>query len=227
VEGLPTGRTWPRHQSPLTSSPSFFSILKARGCFNGPHGRPPRKHRLFEVPVRGSLFIPPPQAMASSASQSSPSAASSTDNSTSRAYPVTATSGSILNTYSCLSCRKKKKKCNRIYPCNNCQRLGNECVFTQRRVSARQKPSAMERLRHLESIVGRLRSDLHVDPLLADKDGPDDSLANPCHQPSPSNTSDLEAEFGRLAIADGRSRYVVGSFWASLADEVRAWRSLQ
>ena len=51
-----------------------------------------------------------------------------------------------LHPYSCLSCRRKKKKCSRIYPCNNCTRLGSECVFAQRRVSTRQKPSAMDRL---------------------------------------------------------------------------------
>lgn len=32
----------------------------------------------------------------------------------------------------------------------------------------------------------------------------------------------LETEFGRLAIGEGRSRYVTSNFWASLNDEVRS-----
>jgi hypothetical protein len=139
-----------------------------------------------------------------------------------------------LNPYSCLLCRRKKKKCNRYYPCNNCTRLGAECVFVRRRVSARQKPTAMERLRHLESIVGRLRNDLELDQPSLDEETPADSpsveTTNPsslpdsvCDRPGQSQEPgiQLEAEFGKLAIANGRSRYVVNSFWATLDEEVR------
>jgi hypothetical protein len=32
--------------------------------------------------------------------------------------------------------------------------------------------------------------------------------------------TELESDLGRLAVGDGRSRYIVSSFWASLNEEV-------
>ena len=141
--------------------------------------------------------------------------------------------GSNLNPYSCLLCRKKKKKCDRIHPCWNCRKAGAEWVFAPRKPSSRQKAqvSAMERLRQLEDVIGRLRADIEPSRLPVD----DDLDKIPVHkdnhvsgetertddvQSCTADTTELESEFGRLAIGDGRSRYVVGSFWANLYEEV-------
>ena len=89
----------------------------------------------------------------------------------------------------------------------------------------------MERLRQLEDVIGRLRADIEPSRLPVG----DDLDKIPVHkdnhvsgetertddvQSCTADTTELESEFGRLAIGDGRSRYVVGSFWANLYEEV-------
>ncbi|KAL7933083.1 hypothetical protein V8C35DRAFT_327862 [Trichoderma chlorosporum] len=106
-----------------------------------------------------------------------------------------------LNPYSCLSCRRKKKKCDRVYPCVNCRKAGVDCLFVPRRPSTRPKTTQgmLERLQHLEGVIGHLR---------------DNYIA------------ELGTELGRLAVGDGRSRYISSSFWASLDEEVDDLKSL-
>jgi hypothetical protein len=146
-----------------------------------------------------------------------------------------------LNQYSCLLCRKRKKKCDRVYPCQNCCRVGTECTFTPRRASARHKApvNPMERLRHLEDVIGRLKADLEIRPShilakdeesasrLAEEVRSDTGRANATNQVRNcvEEVSHLQTELGRLAIGEGRSRYVVGSFWASLDEQVWQHRS--
>jgi len=142
----------------------------------------------------------------------------------------------LLNPYSCLLCRKKKRKCNRTSPCLNCRNVGAECVFTPRRPSTRQKTSvgAMQRLRNLEDLIGRLRSELEskssqpptgddeIAEGLAQEDTTQSTRVNPINSSGASvdDESELEVELGRLAIGDGRSRYVASGFWTTLSEEV-------
>jgi hypothetical protein len=92
----------------------------------------------------------------------------------------------------------------------------------------------MERLRRLESVIENLQADLVTksDQLMALGDGaqrdvsqqrsegeksPDSSKAG---QTQARGVSSLDAEFGKLAVREGRSRYVTENFWATLSDEV-------
>ncbi|KAK5165795.1 uncharacterized protein LTR77_008718 [Saxophila tyrrhenica] len=69
--------------------------------------------------------------------------------------------GRTLNPRSCVTCRKRKVKCNKIHPCNNCNRAHIECVFPSPGRAPRKinKPSEgrdkelLERLRRLEGVV--------------------------------------------------------------------------
>lgn len=138
----------------------------------------------------------------------------------------------ILNPYSCLPCRKKKKKCDRIYPCQNCQRAGAECAFASRRPSSRKVVplGAMERLRRLEDAIGTLRSELKLEsspavpqgtvPIETSSYGKFNDSALSRRWSCADEMSHLETEVGRLAVGEGRSRYVVSSYWASLDEEV-------
>ncbi|CAH0046607.1 unnamed protein product [Clonostachys solani] len=144
----------------------------------------------------------------------------------------------ILNPYSCLPCRGKKKKCDRASPCLNCQRLGTECLYVPRRQSARQPPSLviMERLRRLEGTINRMQK--HMSPELAQRLASDESPphnqtwddADSTSQSGPilpvDDVAGLGTDLGRLALEDGRSRYIIGSSWASLDDEVQDLKSL-
>jgi hypothetical protein len=142
----------------------------------------------------------------------------------------------LLHPYSCLICRKKKKKCDRIHPCLNCHRVGAECVFAPRRPSSRRgiPLGAMERLHHLEDAIGSLRAELSFESSRvvaegegiaersAQEKGTDSTQIESTHhgRSCMDEVTGLETEFGRLAVGDGRSRYIVGSFWASLNEEV-------
>jgi hypothetical protein len=92
----------------------------------------------------------------------------------------------------------------------------------------------MERLRHLEGVIVRLQADLagRSSILLAENKevsgGKVRDTGEDCTGSETMNREEnglegvtkLETELGRLAIRDGRSRYVVSSFWASLDEEV-------
>ncbi|KAJ3532954.1 hypothetical protein NM208_g8202 [Fusarium decemcellulare] len=139
-----------------------------------------------------------------------------------------------LNPYSCLPCRERKRKCDRVAPCANCRKVGAECRFVPRRPSTRQPASValLERLRHLETIISRMQN--HLGPeVLRDiasdaanlKQLPKKTTQTPQLE-SAKDVDELGTDFGRLAMGDGRSRYVIGSCWASLSDEVEDLKSL-
>ncbi|KAL2848077.1 fungal-specific transcription factor domain-containing protein [Aspergillus pseudoustus] len=141
---------------------------------------------------------------------------------------------------SCVTCRRRKVRCNKRSPCSNCVRAGIECIFPSPgrapRKTKRPPPENAEllsRLRQLESIVEAAIT--HPNPLATPsppQDGGDCSGGEPPSPPRnegatgcPKSTgrdqpTTLEHEFGRLVIEDNRSRYVSNRFWASLGDEI-------
>ncbi|KAH8811142.1 fungal-specific transcription factor domain-containing protein [Xylogone sp. PMI_703] len=148
----------------------------------------------------------------------------------------------VLNPYSCLSCRKKRKRCDRVHPCISCRKGNIECVFVPRRPSTRQKTSlsAIQRLSHLEDAIAHLRKDLDVkssQPLTKgdkavegltaeytkDATPPGQTSHDWSHQ---DEETELGIEFGRLAVGDGRSRYITSTFWANIREEVEDLKSL-
>ncbi|KAM6483680.1 hypothetical protein HDV62DRAFT_359091 [Trichoderma sp. SZMC 28011] len=149
-----------------------------------------------------------------------------------------------LNPYSCLSCRKKKKKCDRVYPCVNCRKAGADCLFVPRRPSTRPKTTQgmLERLQHLEGVIGHLRdnysqggtqqspktTEARANAIIEGREAT--RRSSPTNNRGTQNQNDavteLGTELGRLAIGDGRSRYISSSFWASLDEEVDDLKSL-
>jgi hypothetical protein len=92
----------------------------------------------------------------------------------------------------------------------------------------------LERLQHLEGVIGILRDNYSQG---ATKQSPEATEAcvnaireegettYPSDSTSDRRTQDdavaeLGTELGRLAVGDGRSRYISSSFWASLDEEV-------
>lgn len=126
-----------------------------------------------------------------------------------------------LNQYSCLPCRGRKRKCDRVFPCVNCQRNGLECVFVSRRPSTRQPPSValQERVRNLEALVSRMRH--HLDLATGQTIQSSYKAAIEEDMPTAAAVTKLGDSFGRLTVENGRSRYVANNSWASLEDEVR------
>ncbi|KAK7214655.1 hypothetical protein V2G26_002658 [Clonostachys chloroleuca] len=94
----------------------------------------------------------------------------------------------------------------------------------------------MERLRRLEGTINRMQK--HIGPELAQRLASDES---PPHSPTWDDTASasqsdptpsidevdgLGNDLGRLALENGRSRYIIGTSWASLDDEVQDLKSL-
>ncbi|KAL7949267.1 hypothetical protein V8C42DRAFT_310423 [Trichoderma barbatum] len=145
-----------------------------------------------------------------------------------------------LNPYSCLSCRKKKKKCDRVFPCVNCRKAGVDCLFVPRRPSTRPKTTQgmLERLQHLEGVIGHLRdnysngatqsslknAEIRTNTIIEEEETTPRSDSTGTTQSDA--VADLGTELGRLAVGDGRSRYISSSFWASLDEEVDDLKSL-
>lgn len=145
---------------------------------------------------------------------------------------------------SCVTCRRRKVKCDKNNPCSNCVRAKIECIFPGpgRAPRKSRKPSdaeLLERLRRLEGVVISLNAQVEGhEHDAADRDkqrqssaGLDNRLyhktaAGPTAQDGDhgainDNVDGLESRFGRLVIEKGRSRYINNSFWASLNNEVR------
>ena len=69
-----------------------------------------------------------------------------------------------LNPRSCVTCRKRKVKCDKKPPCSNCVKASIECIFPKpgrapRRTKKPQDAELLARLRRLEGVVQKLGKD--------------------------------------------------------------------
>lgn len=146
-----------------------------------------------------------------------------------------------LNPRSCVTCRRRKVRCNKRDPCSNCVKAGIECVFPgpgRAPRKPRRTPDAelLSRLRRLEGVVESLGGAAAIDrlasanstapPPLTVRENNNLQASGACDDifQSDQNTvqrrKDMHEEFGRLVIDEGRSQYVSNRFWASVGDQV-------
>lgn len=151
------------------------------------------------------------------------------------------------NPRSCITCRRRKVKCDKKQPCSNCARAKIECIFPgpgRAPRKSRKPPDAelLERLRRLEGVVQTLNAQVEEHEQEAaererDNNSRQGSVSENCFagngasRNSPSVVVDnsvegLESRFGRLVVEKGRSRYINNSFWASLNNEVEDLKSV-
>ncbi|KAM3425652.1 hypothetical protein BST61_g7597 [Cercospora zeina] len=82
--------------------------------------------------------------------------------------PTVDAHGRALNPRSCVTCRKRKVKCNKVWPCCHCSRAHIECVFPApgraprkpRKLGEGKDKELLERLRQLESVVKGLGAEV-------------------------------------------------------------------
>lgn len=164
--------------------------------------------------------------------------------------PVVDGHGRILNPRSCVTCRKRKVKCDKLHPCSNCARAHIDCIFPTpgraprkvRKTGDGRDTELLARLRRLEGVVKGLGVDVgedgsQISQTNGDKEGNADSMNTSLESSAadPSRTGKtrdmpqwsgnmksgkFENKFGRLVVNEGRSRYVNNSFWANLSNEV-------
>jgi hypothetical protein len=120
-----------------------------------------------------------------------------------------------LNPRSCVTCRRRKVKCDKHSPCSNCTKAHIPCVFPERGRAVRRprKPPDNELLKRLAKLEGVVEE-------LSGQVGVEDAAAGVGNQFVKAEAVVSEKESGRLVIDQGRSRYVSGNFWASLSNEV-------
>lgn len=131
---------------------------------NAQMGTPPSDEISNAGPSAPSDFLPhlPSSVNRPFADEGPQPVEESTENVTSRASAVHVDSqGRTLNPRSCVTCRKRKVKCDKVHPCNNCTRNHIECVFPApgraprkvRKVADGRDKELLERLRRLEGVV--------------------------------------------------------------------------
>lgn len=82
--------------------------------------------------------------------------------------PTGDSQGRPLNPRSCVTCRKRKVRCDKTHPCNNCRRANIECVFPApgraprkpRKAGDGRDKELLERLRKLERVVKGLGAEV-------------------------------------------------------------------
>ncbi|KAK5992582.1 Bikaverin cluster transcription factor bik5-like protein [Cladobotryum mycophilum] len=157
----------------------------------------------------------------------------------------------LLNPRSCVTCRRRKVRCDKQMPCSNCRRALIPCVFPAPGRAPRQHrpkdPNApakttsqreVELVKRLKKLEGIFPSAAGSPEVAANGASPTSQRilgltgASPKENSSPSEGSeaarrkDVQKAFGRLVLDDnkGTSRYVSSGFWSKLNDELDAIR---
>ncbi|POR37996.1 Putative transcriptional regulatory protein [Tolypocladium paradoxum] len=154
-----------------------------------------------------------------------------------------------LKTWSCVTCRRRKVKCDRRDPCANCVKNNIECHFPvtgrlprRSRDPASWKPPSQRqsellgRLRRLEDLVTELTGQVELtsvhgpgsatdmlEPPNTRNPGPPASSASSAGGVSTKatqSTSEVYEDFGRLVVNQGWGMRVDKGFWSIFCDEV-------
>ena len=138
-----------------------------------------------------------------------------------------------LNPRSCVTCRKRKVRCNKHEPCGNCVKAKIQCTFpppgrAPRKPRKPQDAELLKRLRRLESVVDSLGGQVDDDGETHENDNHERNISTDGSPAKDNGERRVSLEFGlgRLMIKDGRSRYVSNEFWASLGEEIAEIRNV-
>ncbi|KAK9590797.1 hypothetical protein V6Z92_003886 [Aspergillus fumigatus] len=191
------------------------------------------------------------QPLSSPSSSSNPSGYIKSTSVDHAANPGTHTAHDPPSIRSCVTCRRRKVRCNKRTPCSNCVKAGIECVFpppgrAPRKSKRPHDAELLSRLRRLEGVIEHLsgKKSGAVEPLFTvsspSQQEPGSASPQEGRQTTPQTQGvqagkcpfvldsdpkavkprNLEHDFGRLVIDEGRSRYVSNRLWASLGDEI-------
>jgi hypothetical protein len=132
---------------------------------------------------------------------------------------------------SCVSCRQRKVKCDKIRPCGPCRRSDIDCVFpsrarnTRRQLEAQPRDSELlQRISRLEDMLERAIADKRLNGVLkSTRKGPPFPMdAAPSANVQTSGSSDQ----GTIADPALSNRYLAGDFWVSLSDDLDGLKQL-
>jgi len=116
------------------------------------------------------VIYPPPQQAAAAPTNSAPGSTPVSPQERKNSH----TQATGLNARSCITCRRRKVKCDKQVPCSNCRKAQTECVFpapgrAPRRPREGGKPVSereaqlLKRLRRLEGVVEELSGQVEIE----------------------------------------------------------------
>ncbi|CAG8130601.1 unnamed protein product [Penicillium nalgiovense] len=146
---------------------------------------------------------------------------------------VSSAQSPVQQQLSCVTCRRRKVKCNRRDPCSNCLKTGIACVFPAsarkfQRASKPPKIDVIDRLKRLEDMVKNIQHPVFPETTTSPMDTAGNGIVTafekcPFFDTDPRVTRQKHGspeEFGRLMVDNGYSRYISNRLWASLSDQI-------
>ncbi|KAL9600820.1 MAG: hypothetical protein Q9219_002958 [cf. Caloplaca sp. 3 TL-2023] len=206
----------------------------------------------------GDITTSPPTAHTTSSSASGPPTNPARSRQNTDSPPVNGANGTSTvaqpNPRSCITCRKRKVRCDKRHPCSNCNKAAIECVFpgpgrAPRRTRKPPDAELLARLRRLEGVVQHLGKNLDEEvekgddaikeePVAAEnaaeseaKCPKEEKIPGACGmfngpEPRKKSVDGMAKEFGQLVVDEGRSRYVSNKFWSSMSEEIAEMRDI-
>ncbi|KAE9379893.1 hypothetical protein N431DRAFT_476947 [Stipitochalara longipes BDJ] len=119
---------------------------------------------------------------------------------------------------SCLTCRQRKIKCDKLLPCSGCRKSKFSCSYPSKLRSRTKKAGSNQELKlRLEKLEGLVET--------LSKPSTDRDPALPAGRINGEETVN-SAELGRLVTEGDESRYIENSFWVTLSNEVSGIKQL-
>lgn len=145
--------------------------------------------------------------------------------------PLTNPPRGTRNALSCTHCRQRKVKCDKVFPCQHCQRSNLACVFPERAKHPRRKRDGhkasndelLNRLRRMEELIVKIeggKDEANISPSPISRQG---SLPqSQSRSPKPSGPSRTPSTSNETADhpEDGLNRFIGNSFLRTLTTEV-------
>jgi Fungal Zn(2)-Cys(6) binuclear cluster domain len=141
-----------------------------------------------------------------------------------------------LSSRSCITCSRRKVKCDKKSPCYHCAKAKVDCVFpppgrASRRPRKTNDGNVYERLRRLESFIQDLGIPVQpngtisvpVDKRTSRFRSESDDFMQEASEEENTLQTDLDGvsdRFGSLIVTEDSSRYISPGLWTHLSDEV-------
>ncbi|KAI8686620.1 Zn(2)-C6 fungal-type domain-containing protein [Fusarium sp. Ph1] len=169
-----------------------------------------------------------------------------------RPVALTASGAPLLNPRSCVTCRRRRVRCDKMMPCSNCRRAQSDCMYpapgraprqTRPNVPSKAVPTEREadlikRLRKLEGLVQELSGSsagaydaespkAQEDHISSQSDIVKETADEVKRETESRNFTNMNKQLGRLILHDGEptARYVNSGFFAKLNDELDELRN--
>ncbi|EEA21717.1 hypothetical protein TMatcc_008863 [Talaromyces marneffei ATCC 18224] len=207
-------------------------------------------NNLVETPANATGYIPSttltPFATSNIAGNTNINTNISPSTSSDNTGAASTTADSNLNPRSCVTCRRRKVRCNKTEPCSNCVKAGIECIFpgpgrAPRKPRRSPDVELLSRLRRLEGVVESLGGTEAIEKLIAARltdnpsaiDNNNNNTPNPSGPPGVENKTgqavwsldstqknEVHQELGRLVIDDSKSVYMSDRMYTSLGTQI-------